>query len=157
ILDFSKIEARKLQLDDKPFSLRESVADALDTLALPAHQKQLELSCRVDPEVPDQVVGDPHRLQQIVVNLVSNAIRFTEQGDVLVEIGLAGDEAKDPLSDKTVLLLHGRVRDTGIGIASDKHEMIFEAFAQADPSTTRRHGGTGLGLGIVSHLVRMMG
>jgi PAS domain S-box-containing protein len=150
IIDFSKIEAGKLELQEAAFSIRETLADALGTLALQAHQKQLELSCRVDPKVPDHLIGDANRLQQILINLVNNAIKFTQQGDVFVEIGLS------PEGGTKHTVLHGIVQDTGLGIPPDKHEMIFEAFAQVDPSTTRRHGGAGLGLGIVAELVRLM-
>ncbi|MFL5341772.1 MAG: response regulator, partial [Gemmataceae bacterium] len=153
ILDFSKIEARKMVLEEVPFSLRETLSDALGILAVRAHQKNLELGCLVRPHVPDTVFGDPSRLRQVIVNLVSNAIKFTEQGEVFVEVGLGeARESADPH-----LGLHVRVVDTGIGIPADKHRVIFEAFAQGDPSTTRRHGGTGLGLGIASQLVQIMG
>src|SRR5260221_4613812 len=152
ILDFSKIEARKLVLEEVPFSLRQTLADALGMLAIRAHQKHLELTCLVRPRVPDTMLGDPVRLRQIVVNLVNNAIKFTESGDVDVEVSLDGSFENSGSN----VPLHVCVKDTGIGIPADKQGVIFEAFAQGDPSTTRRHGGTGLGLGIASKLVEKM-
>ncbi len=169
ILDFSKIEAGKLELDYSPFDLRESLGDMLNTLAVRAHQKGLELACHIAPEVPDTVIGDPVRLRQILLNLVGNAIKFTERGEVVVDVQMQGSGVRDqgsgdgsrildprPLTPDSCLL-HFSVRDTGIGIAADKQTMIFEAFAQADGSTTRRYGGTGLGLAISSRLVQRMG
>jgi signal transduction histidine kinase/CheY-like chemotaxis protein len=150
ILDFSKIEAGKLDLEAVPFPLRDRLGDALRTLALRAHQKGLELVCRVDPDVPDALVGDPGRLGQVVLNLVGNAIKFTERGEVVLRVGL---EARD--GDR--VCLHLAVTDTGIGIPAAKQEHIFEAFAQADASTTRHHGGTGLGLTISARLAELMG
>jgi PAS domain S-box-containing protein len=150
ILDFSKIEAGKFELENIDFRLRDTVAETLGTLALRAHHKGLELACHVRPEVPDALVGDPVRLRQILVNLVGNAIKFTERGEVVVEVA---EEA----STEDDVYLHLRVTDTGIGIPRDKQEAIFNAFEQADSSTTRKHGGTGLGLAISSELARMMG
>ncbi len=150
ILDVSKIEARGLALDRAPFNLRDTVEDAVKLLAPRAHEKPLELACRILPEVPDALVGDPGRLRQIVVNLVGNAIKFTERGEVIVEVALErldGEQA----------FLHFRVSDTGIGIEPDKQWQIFGAFVQADASTTRRFGGTGLGLTISAQLVELMG
>ncbi len=150
ILDFSKIEARKLDLDRVAFSLRETLEDALKVLALRAHQKNLELACDIPPTVPDDVVSDPGRLRQIVMNLVGNALKFTESGEVVLEVEperVTGEEAS----------LHFSVRDTGIGVPWEKQGMIFDPFAQADASTTRRYGGTGLGLAITAQLVRLMG
>jgi signal transduction histidine kinase/DNA-binding response OmpR family regulator len=149
ILDFSKIEAGKLDLEAVPFGLRENLDRTVKTLALRAHQKRLELVCHVPPDVPDGVVGDPGRLRQIVINLVGNAIKFTERGEVAVHVALAEQSAD-------TLLLHVRVSDTGMGIPKEKQRLIFEAFTQADGSTCRRHGGTGLGLAICSQLVQMM-
>ncbi|HTU93278.1 MAG TPA: response regulator, partial [Gemmataceae bacterium] len=172
ILDFSKIEAGKLELEYSPFDLRDSLGDMLNTLALRAHQKGLELACHIAPEAPETVIGDPVRLRQILINLVGNAIKFTERGEVVVDVALsrlaatrrgAGEQCALPsgsrLNEENADLcsLHFSVRDTGIGIAADKQEMIFEAFAQADGSTTRRYGGTGLGLAISSRLVQRMG
>jgi signal transduction histidine kinase/DNA-binding response OmpR family regulator/ligand-binding sensor domain-containing protein len=222
ILDFSKIEAGKLDLEFINFNLRDSLGDTMRTLAIRAHQKGLELAYHVLPEVPDALVGDPGRVRQIIVNLVGNAIKFTERGEVVVEVRRAegeeqraegreqraegrgqraeGEERRaegreqragsrekrmhdkaDIVASKVVetstvtphalcpppsalspppsalCSLHFSVRDTGIGIAPEKQRQIFEAFTQADASTTRRYGGTGLGLTISSRLVEMMG
>jgi two-component system sensor histidine kinase/response regulator len=151
ILDFSKIEAGRLDLDLVDFCLRDSLGDALTTLALRASQKGLELACHIAPEVPDALRGDPGRLRQIIVNLVGNAIKFTAQGEVVVSVGTGGPPG--PAGTE----LHFSVRDTGIGIPADKQKVIFEAFAQADSSTTRKYGGTGLGLAISSRLIEKMG
>jgi CheY-like chemotaxis protein/HPt (histidine-containing phosphotransfer) domain-containing protein len=150
ILDFSKIEAGKLDLDPVDFELRDAVERTLNTLALRAHQKGLELAGHVLPDVPDRLVGDPVRLRQIIVNLVGNAIKFTEKGEVVVRVEL------ERQSDAGVVLRLA-VRDTGIGIPPEHQQRIFEAFTQADGSTTRKYGGTGLGLSISLQLVRMMG
>jgi signal transduction histidine kinase/CheY-like chemotaxis protein len=150
ILDFSRIEARQLQLDPVRFSLRGSLGDAVETLALRADQKGLELACHISVDTPDEVIGDSGRLRQIMLNLVGNAIKFTQHGEVVVAItteSRGGDQA----------VLHFSVKDTGVGIAKDKQGTIFEAFRQADSSTTRVYGGTGLGLAISSQLVGMMG
>jgi signal transduction histidine kinase/HPt (histidine-containing phosphotransfer) domain-containing protein len=149
ILDFSKIEAGKFDLDSICFNLRDSLADTVKTLALRAHQKELELAFHVLPDVPDVVVGDPGRLRQIIVNLVGNAIKFTDNGEVVVRVSL---ESKA----EGAAFLHFAISDTGIGIAAEKQRLIFEAFSQADTSTTRTYGGTGLGLTICSRLVEMM-
>jgi two-component system sensor histidine kinase/response regulator len=149
ILDFSKIEAGKLDLDAACFPLQHSVDEIMKTLSFPAHEKGLELLCDIKPEVPAVVIGDFTRISQIIVNLVSNAIKFTEHGQVELQIGR---EAHD--SDE--LTLHFTVSDTGIGIAPEKQRVIFDAFSQADGSTTRRFGGTGLGLTISTRLVEMM-
>jgi signal transduction histidine kinase/CheY-like chemotaxis protein/HPt (histidine-containing phosphotransfer) domain-containing protein len=153
ILDFSKIEAGKLDLDAFAFPLRDSLADALKVLALRAHQKGLELALHVRPDVPDALVGDFGRLRQVVINLATNAVKFTERGEVVVEVSVA---AGGPPA-ATEAALHFTVRDTGIGIPREKQRLIFEPFAQADSSTTRRYGGTGLGLTICARLVRLMG
>jgi len=150
ILDFSKIEAGKLGLETIDFSLRDSLGHTLKLLALRAHQKRLELALEIHPEAPDALVGDPGRLRQIIVNLVGNAIKFTERGDVVV-----GVEVESETDD--AVRLHFAVSDTGIGIPEEKRQLVFEAFTQADASTTRRYGGTGLGLAITRHLVEMMG
>ena len=152
ILDFSKIEAGKLDLESVPIDLRETVEDAARVLALRAAQKGIELACRVAADVPTIVVGDPGRLRQVLINLVGNAIKFTDHGEVVVEVSLEAREANEPS-----VPVRFSVRDTGIGIPADKHEEIFTAFAQADSSTTRRFGGTGLGLAIASQLVGLMG
>jgi len=149
ILDFSKVEAGKLSLETVDFSLREVVNDTIKGLAHRAHQKGLELAVHVANDVPDRLVGDPGRLRQIMVNLVSNAIKFTADGEVVVRIEV-GSQAE-------AIWLHFAVSDTGLGIANEKQQSIFEAFAQADSSTTRRFGGTGLGLAISSQLVELMG
>ncbi len=150
ILDFSKVEAGKVELDFIEFSLRDTLEESARSLAVRAHQKGLELTCEVEPEVPETLIGDPTRLRQIVVNLIGNAIKFTPEG----EIGIQA--AVESASDDQIML-HIVVRDTGIGISAEKQRLIFEAFTQADASTTRRFGGTGLGLTISSRLVEMMG
>lgn len=149
ILDFSKIEAGKLSLESVSFNLRELLGDTMKSLALRAHRKRLELACHVATSVPTAVEGDPVRLRQIVVNLVGNAIKFTEFGEVVLDVDL------ESMTDSE-MVLHFRVSDTGIGISSDQLHTIFEAFEQADTSTTRRYGGTGLGLAISSRLVDLM-
>jgi two-component system, sensor histidine kinase and response regulator len=150
ILDFSKIEAGKMELESISFDLGDCVARTAQTLATRAAEKGLELACRVDPNIPELLIGDPGRLRQIIVNLVGNAIKFTEKGEVVVEVCTQARTAS-----RTIL--HFFVRDSGIGIPKEKQQAIFEAFTQADASTTRRFGGTGLGLAIASQLVRLMG
>ena len=150
VLDFSKIEAGKLGLDPAPFALRETVERTLKTLAIRAHAKGLELACRIGPDVPDALVGDDNRLRQVLVNLVGNAIKFTDHGEVVVDVAL-----EDAGADGIVLRFC--IADTGIGIPIDKLQTIFEPVEQVDGSTTRRFGGTGLGLAISSKLVEMMG
>src|SRR5436309_636991 len=148
ILDFSKIEARRLQLERIPFAARDVVEDAVRLLAPRADEKQLELACHILPNVPDLLVGDPGRLRQVLVNLVGNAIKFTEHGEVIVDVSverLGSDE----------VTLRFTVTDTGIGIPPEKRWQIFGPFVQADASTTRRYGGTGLGLAISSQLVEL--
>ena len=150
ILDLSKIEAGKLDVIPNEFSLREELGDTIKTVSLRAAEKGLELVCHVRPGVPDRLIGDSGRLRQIVLNLAGNAIKFTPAGEVLVSVepvSTAGNE----------VVLQFSVRDTGIGIPAEKHQAIFEAFEQADDSTTRQFGGTGLGLAISSQLVEMMG
>jgi PAS domain S-box-containing protein len=180
ILDFSKIEAGKLDLDQVGFPLRDSLGDAMKTLALRAHKKGLELAYHVPPEVPDGLVGDPGRLRQILVNLVGNAVKFTERGEVVVSVstegrgprteedgqqgtGSRGDDGPAALSPQSSVLstgqvlVHFAVRDTGIGIPPEKQATIFAPFVQADGSTTRKYGGTGLGLAISARLAELMG
>ncbi len=158
ILDYSKIEAGKLDLDLFPFSLDECLGDTLKTLGIRAHQKGLELAVRTHPQVPDSLIGDAGRLRQVVVNLVGNAVKFTESGEVVVEVEPANPEAtKVAVGDNGEIELHFSVRDTGIGIPAAKLHSIFQAFEQADGSTTRKYGGTGLGLAISNRLVGMMG
>lgn len=150
ILDFSKIEAGRLELEPIELDVRDVVGDALLVRARSAAEKGLELVQRIAPEVPLALVGDPGRLRQIVINLVGNAVKFTEQGEIVVEVSV--EEATSAGTR-----LHFQVRDTGIGIPADKHACIFESFRQADNSTTRRYGGTGLGLAISAQLVELMG
>jgi two-component system, sensor histidine kinase and response regulator len=149
ILDFSKIEAGRLDLDPVHFNLRDSLEEAAKALALRAHVKGLELLIEVSPDVPDYVIGDPVRLRQVVTNLIGNAIKFTGTGEIALSARLGS-------VDNGRVRLHFSVRDTGIGIPLDKQQVIFAAFSQADGSTTRKFGGTGLGLTISSRLVKMM-
>jgi len=150
ILDFSKIEAGKLDFETIDFMLRDTLDDTMKALSLRANEKGLELSCRILPEVPDGLQGDPTRLRQVLVNLVGNAIKFTAHGEVGVQVAV-----QEEMEDGVVL--HFAVRDTGLGIPADKQQTIFEAFTQADSSTTRQFGGTGLGLSISLRLVNLMG
>jgi signal transduction histidine kinase/CheY-like chemotaxis protein/HPt (histidine-containing phosphotransfer) domain-containing protein len=149
ILDFSKIEAGKLSLEHVSFDVQDTVGEACKTLAMRAQQKGLELAFHVRPSVPAAIVGDPSRLRHILMNLVGNAIKFTTQGEVVVQVELAS-------RDEEQVRLHVSVSDTGIGIPPEKQAVIFKAFEQADNSTTRTYGGTGLGLAIVSKLVGLM-
>ncbi|MFC3285714.1 response regulator [Litchfieldella rifensis] len=150
ILDFSKIEAGRLELESVAFHLRDTLSDTLQPLALRADEKGLELAVHIPPEIPDRLLGDPVRLRQVVVNLVGNAIKFTDTGEVVLDLCLeALDEHKARLAFE--------VRDTGVGIPEAQRQRIFEAFDQADTSTTRTSGGTGLGLSIAAQLVEMMG
>ncbi|MGE3536593.1 MAG: response regulator [Candidatus Tectimicrobiota bacterium] len=150
ILDFSKIEAGKLDLESSAFALHDSFGATMKTLALRAHQKGLELAYHLRPEVPASVVGDPGRLRQILVNLVGNAIKFTEQGEVVVTVEVLARTQES-------VTLHCAVRDTGIGLTAEQQQVIFAPFTQADGSTTRKYGGTGLGLAISSQLASLMG
>ncbi len=159
ILDFSKIEARKLDLESIPFSLREIVGKAAQTLAIRAGEKNLELACRISPDVPDWFCGDPGRLRQILINLIGNAIKFTDVGEVVVDVTLPESDDVTSTSEAAVgrqRALSFRVRDTGIGIAPEHQASVLEAFIQADASTTRRFGGTGLGLSIAGQLIELM-
>ena len=149
ILDFSKVESGKLDLEMIAFSLYDCVGETMKTLALRAHQKGLELAYDSDPEVPSHLLGDPGRLRQILVNLVGNAIKFTQHGEVLVTIASDSQDAGG-------VQLHFKVIDTGIGIPPEKQGLLFKAFSQADSSTTRKYGGTGLGLAISARLVELM-
>jgi PAS domain S-box-containing protein len=175
ILDFSKIEAGKFDLERIDFRLREAIDETLRTLVLRAEAKGLVLSCQIQPDVPNLLIGDPSRLRQILVNLVGNAIKFTDQGKVLIQVApwqpdASPREVSTPATidhkpealaradaPANVVALHFTVRDTGIGIAPEKQAVVFDAFEQADSSTTRKHGGTGLGLAISQELVRRMG
>jgi len=150
ILDFSKIEAGKLDLEPINFDLRETLEDAVLTLGLRAHQKGLELACHIQSDVPDGLIGDPGRLRQVVLNLLGNAIKFTDKGEVVLRIAVKSLSEDGVCLDCTVI-------DTGIGIPREKQGLIFEAFTQADNSTTRNYGGTGLGLAISAELVELMG
>ena len=149
VLDFSKIEAKKLKLDPISFNITDCVSEAVKTLAVEAHQKGLELACDLSANIPETIIGDPYRLRQILLNLIDNAIKFTEKGEVVV-VGNAEVESNQSVR------LYFQVKDTGIGIPKDKLELIFEAFSQADGSWTRKYGGTGLGLTICSRLAHMM-
>ncbi|PYR15314.1 MAG: hypothetical protein DMF95_29180 [Acidobacteria bacterium] len=149
ILDFSKIESRRLELEAIPFSLAAMVKDLLKTMSLKADEKGIELLCDLDSAIPAAIVGDPVRVRQVLGNLIGNGIKFTERGHVLVEI-------REDARAEGCARLHFRVSDTGIGVPREKHATIFDAFSQADSSTTRRFGGTGLGLTISATLVRMM-
>jgi CheY-like chemotaxis protein len=150
ILDFSKIESRKLELEAIPFDLADVIARTLKPLALKARQQGLALLSEIAPEVQLDLVGDPGRLQQILTNLLGNAIKFTSRGQVSLTV-------REDVRIEGSTRLHFFVADTGIGIAADKHTSVFDAFSQADSSTTRRFGGTGLGLAISTTLVQMMG
>jgi two-component system, sensor histidine kinase and response regulator len=162
LLDFSKIEAGKFALEQLPFDLPESVGDAMKTLAVRAHKKGLELAHDVAANVPRVLLGDPHRLRQVVLNLVGNAVKFTDRGEVILRVELAADAGSGAANtsgraaNSDNIELHFAVRDTGIGVPEDKRLAIFDAFEQADGSTTRRYGGTGLGLAISSKLVELM-
>ena len=150
VLDFSKIEAGKIDLEVVEFNVRDCLESTLKTLALRADEKGLELLCEIAPEVPEMVRGDAARLRQVVINLLGNAIKFTSAGEVSLKASIDGEEGADRI-------LHFTVSDTGIGIPVAKQKMIFDPFSQADSSTTRKYGGTGLGLTISSRLVSMMG
>ena len=150
VLDFSKIEAGKLEIEAIPFDLRESLGETMKSLGVRAYQKGLELIYDVRPDVPEALLGDPGRIRQVVVNLVGNAIKFTETGEIFINV-------EEESHDGAVTCLHFMVQDTGIGIPADKQDKIFEAFSQADGSMTRKYGGTGLGLAICTRLVTLMG
>jgi len=150
ILDFSKIEAGRLELDEIPFELRNFLGESIRILGIRAHEKGIELANRIAPDVPDRFVGDPARFRQVLLNLTGNAIKFTDHGEVVVSV------TQEQLSE-TGAILHFSIRDTGIGIPKEKHSSIFQAFQQADGSTSRRFGGTGLGLAVSSQLVELMG
>jgi PAS domain S-box-containing protein len=164
ILDVSKIEAGKLELALREFHLRDMLGETMQALAVRAHKKGLELAFRISPDVSDTLVGDAGRLRQIVVNLVGNAVKFTEHGEVVLEVGrepngepAASAQGSDRVRPEGDCALHFSVRDTGIGIPKEKFDTIFRRFEQADGSTFSKYGGTGLGLAISSQLVEMMG
>ena len=150
ILDFSKIEAGKLDMENIEFNLRHNLDDAMKTVSIRAHQKGLELVYDILPDVPEALLGDPTRLRQIVLNLVGNAVKFTAEGEILLRVERLEET-------ETEVTLHFSVIDTGVGVPLEKHKSIFEGFSQADSSTARKFGGTGLGLTISSRLVEAMG
>ncbi|MCM2369090.1 response regulator [Aporhodopirellula aestuarii] len=150
ILDFSKIEAGRLELEHIDFELRDCIGNAIKLFTLKADDKGIELAGRIDPTIPNRLVGDPGRLRQIIVNFVGNAMKFTERGEIVVDVN--PEELSPDLA-----VLHISVRDTGIGIPAEKQQLVFQAFSQVDTSTTRRFGGTGLGLTISARLIEMMG
>jgi signal transduction histidine kinase/CheY-like chemotaxis protein len=150
IMDFSKIEAGKLDLEVADFNLRDCLESTLKSLAIRTNEKGLELACGIAPGVPDFVRGDSTRLRQVVTNLIGNAIKFTQQGEVVLRVEKSSQDGE-------TCIFHFVVSDTGIGIPEDKQAMIFQPFSQADTSTTRKYGGTGLGLTITTRLVQMMG
>ncbi len=154
ILDFSKIEAGQVELEEHPFEVRTCVEAVLDLVAIRAAEKGLELVCVIDDDVPASVIGDVTRVRQILVNLLSNAVKFTEQGEVVLSVGIEQGAAGQDMSPCT---LHLCVRDTGIGIPSDRMDRLFKSFSQVDASTTRKYGGTGLGLAICKQLSEVMG
>src|SRR5258708_28364709 len=149
VLDLAKIEARQLAVDAIPFSLRRCIGDAVAILAFEASVKGLELSLEIAPEIPDHLLGDPLRLRQIVLNITGNALKFTEQGSGTVRV------RPEAVTEQEVCCCVS-VRDTGVGIAAEKQEAIFSPFCQADASTARHYGGTGLGLTIAARLVQLM-
>src|SRR5208283_2164317 len=148
-LDFSKVEAGKMELCASDFRLRDCIADALQTVAVRAAEKGLELTYRISPEVPEALNGDAGRLRQVIVNLVGNAVKFTASGEIAVVVEFEDRDGR--------VVLHVRVADTGVGVPPEKQKSVFEPFEQADSSTTRKYGGTGLGLTICSRLVALMG
>jgi len=150
VLDFSKIEAGRFEIEAIPFGLRESLGEMIQSLSFRAHQKGLELIYEVHPEVPENLIGDPGRIRQVLVNLVGNALKFTERGEIFVRV-------TEDAHETGLTCLHFSVKDTGVGIPEDRQEKIFEPFTQADGSIARRFGGTGLGLTICTKLVSMMG
>ena len=152
ILDLSKIESEGLTLDHTPFNLTNTLDDTIRSLAVEAHRKGLELAYQTVPNIPEMLIGDPGRLRQVLTNLVGNAIKFTEQGEVVVTVAPEPEEESEGSTR-----LRFTVADTGIGIPPDKHEVVFEPFRQVDSATTRKYGGTGLGLSITRHLVALMG
>ncbi len=153
ILDFSKIEAGKLDLDNQSFDLRDCMEAAIDLLALKTTEKGLELGCVIEPNVPEAIVGDVTRLRQIIVNLLSNAVKFTNEGEIV----LSAEVWRSPSEGNSNFILHFSIRDTGIGIPPDRMDKLFQSFSQVDSSTTRKYGGTGLGLVISKRLSEIMG
>jgi len=150
VLDFSKLDARKVTLNWLEFDPRKVIEETARSLRFLASQKRLELRSKIDPNVPAALVGDPRAFSQVLINLVGNAVKFTDQGSVTVSVRMEFEEG-------TQILLHACVADTGMGIPADKQARVFDAFVQGDGSSTRRHGGTGLGLAICASLVKLMG
>jgi PAS domain S-box-containing protein len=150
ILDFSKIEARKLEIEKTPFNLEDLIYETISPLTIQAHRNKLDIVCAIPPRLEADIVGDPGRLRQILINLVGNAIKFTEKGEIVISV-------EEETRDRETILLHFAISDSGIGIPEDKQKIIFDVFAQADSSMTRKYGGTGLGLAISSQLVDLLG
>jgi len=158
ILDFSKIEAGKLNIEAIPLSLNSVITSAVAQLKFRAKEKGLEIFCHISEDVPDSLVGDPGRLRQVIVNLLRNAVKFTEYGEIQIQVGMAQEsEVRGQESESEPVKLRFSVKDTGIGIPADKHEAVFNAFVQGDGSMSRRYGGAGLGLNIAKKIVEMMG
>ena len=157
ILDFSKIEAGRMDIEKIEFSIEQMLSNTMKPLALRAHEKNLELLLNVAADVPEKVIGDPGRLRQVIVNLLGNAIKFTAAGEIEVAVTRVDAATPEATSDASPAQLRFSVRDTGIGIPEDKFTAIFDSFSQADSTTTRQYGGTGLGLTISAHLVTLMG
>jgi len=169
VLDFSKIEAGRMDLESQPFDLRECVESAIDLFTTEAAEKGLEMAYLIDDQTPAAIVGDVTRLRQVLINLIGNAIKFTERGEVVVEVkgkeyavgsqgtDLSSEHPPSPPSPRSMSLLHFSIRDTGIGIPPDRMDRLFQSFSQVDTSTTRRYGGTGLGLAISKRLCELMG
>ena len=155
ILDFSKIEAGQLELEDIDFNLHEVVEAVSDVIIQQIENKGLELNLFVKPDVPQFIIGDPTRLRQVLTNLVSNALKFNEKGEINIIVDIDKNKQKDCPDNSSVNLVFG-VKDTGLGIPEARQQAIFESFSQADSSTTRRFGGTGLGLSICKQLVNLM-
>jgi signal transduction histidine kinase len=150
VLDFSRLDARKVALNWIGFNPRQALADTVKSLSFVAGQKGLDLRWQAEPNVPAELVGDPRAFSRVLMNLIANAIKFTDQGGVTVNV-------RKELEEGSQVLLHVCVADTGVGIPADKHTSVFDAFVQVDGSSTRRHGGTGLGLAICANLVKLMG
>ena len=150
ILDFSKIENGKLQIESIPIDIKSCIREVIEMMMFSAREKGIDFYSKIDSNIPEFVVGDPLRVKQVLINLISNAIKFTKQGEVVVEVDFIGN------TDETHCIVF-KVKDTGIGISDDEKELLFDAFTQADASTSRKYGGTGLGLAISSRLVNMMG
>jgi signal transduction histidine kinase/DNA-binding response OmpR family regulator len=157
ILDFSKIEAGRMELENQPFDLRHCIEGALDLLAPKAAEKRLNLAYLMEPQVPTAIYGDVTRLRQILVNLLDNAVKFTSQGEVVLSVHCAENGVDGPSGEPHLATIHFSVRDTGIGIAAQQMDRLFQPFSQVDASMTRRYGGTGLGLAISQHLTHIMG